>query len=316
MIVSVTFIILGFFLLINGANFLVDGASNIAKKFHIPDLIIGLTVVSIGTSMPELFVSITSAKEGYSDMAIGNVIGSNISNIFLILGISAIIKPMTFKKETRISELPICFAVSIIFMCLCNIGQKVTRLDGIILLISFLLFIIYTVIISVKSIKEEKYAKEESSKKNKLSRNILFVLLGSVLLKVGGDLTINNAVNIANILELSEKITSIAILSIGTSLPELVTSVSVAIKGKSDIAIGNILGSNIFNMLLIIGTSAVIKPIQYNTSYNIEMIILIVATLILTLIPIMPPKDKMGRDNGFIYLVVYMAYMTSLFVKV
>lgn len=313
MIVSVTFIFLGFFLLINGANFLVDGASSIAKKFHISDLIIGLTVVSIGTSMPELFVSITSAKEGYSDMAIGNVIGSNISNIFLILGISAIIMPITFKRETRLLELPMCFAVSIIFMALCNIGQNVTRVDAIILLVLFLLFIIYTIIMAIKGEKIEK--EEQQLTENNLLRNILFVLLGSILLKVGGDLTINNSVKIAEIFKLSEKITSIAILAIGTSLPELVTSVSVALKGKSDIAIGNVLGSNIFNMLLIIGTSGLIKPIEYNTSYNVEMIILIVSTLILTLIPIMPPKNKMGRDNGFIYLVVYMAYMTSLFVK-
>lgn len=313
MIVSITFIFLGFFLLINGANFLVDGASSIAKKFHISDLIIGLTVVSIGTSMPELFVSITSSKEGYSDMAIGNVIGSNISNIFLILGISAIIKPITFKRETRLLELPMCFAVSIIFMALCNIGQNITRVDAIILLVLFLLFIIYTIIMAIKGEKIEK--EEQQLKENNLLRNILFVILGSILLKVGGDLTINNSVKIAEIFKLSEKITSIAILAIGTSLPELVTSVSVALKGKSDIAIGNVLGSNIFNMLLIIGTSGLIKPIEYNTSYNVEMIILIVSTLILTLIPIMPPKDKMGRDNGFIYLVVYMAYMTSLFVK-
>lgn len=315
MIGCVTFIFLGFFLLINGANFLVDGASSIAKKFHISDLIIGLTVVSIGTSMPELFVSITSSKEGYSDMAIGNVIGSNISNIFLILGISAIIKPITFKRETRLLELPICFAISIIFMALCNIGQNVTRVDAIILLVLFLLFIIYTIIMAIKGEKIEKEKEEEQLTENNLLRNILFVLLGSILLKVGGDLTINNSVKIAEIFKLSEKITSIAILAIGTSLPELVTSISVALKGKSDIAIGNVLGSNIFNMLLIIGTSGLIKPIEYNTSYNVEMIILIVSTLILTLIPIMPPKNKMGRDNGFIYLVVYMAYMTSLFVK-
>ncbi len=315
MIISIILIILGFILLIKGSDFLVNGASNIAKKFNISDMVIGLTVVSIGTSLPELFVSITSATKGYSDMAIGNIIGSNISNIFLILGVSAIIRPITFRKETILIELPMCFTISIIFMVICNVGQDVTRIEAIILLMLFVIFIGYTVIMSKKGEKNTTDKIEIEQSKSNLLKEIISVLIGSILLKIGGDLTIDNAINVAKFFELSEKITSIAILSIGTSLPELVTSVSVALKGKSDIAIGNILGSNMFNMLLIIGTAALIHPMAYNESYNIEMLILILAILVLALFSIIPPKNKISRDNGFIYFVLYMTYMTSLFVK-
>lgn len=317
MFVSIVLIIIGFVLLIKGADFLVEGSSNVAKRFHIPEIIIGLTIISIGTSMPELFVSITSALDGYPDMAIGNVIGSNIVNLLFILGLSSIIKSVAFKRETRLIEIPICLFVSIAFMIICNIGQDVSRLDGIILIALFILFIIYTIVMAFKgeefdkeddNVEEEKEAKQGSTLKD-----VLFIVLGIVALKVGGDLAVDNAVEVAKILGLSEKIISITILAIGTSLPELVTSVSAAIKGKSDIAIGNILGSNIFNMLLIIGTSSLIKPIVYNMSYNKDLIILIAGTAILSLFPLIPPKNKMSRMNGVIYVIMYLGYMVSLF---
>lgn len=317
MFVSIVLIIIGFALLIKGADFLVEGSSNVAKRFHIPEIIIGLTIISIGTSMPELFVSITSALDGYPDMAIGNVIGSNIVNLLFILGLSSIIKSVAFKRETRLIEIPICLFISIIFMIICNFGQDVSRLDGIILIALFILFIIYTIVMAFKGEEFDKeddnVEEEKEAKKGSTLKDILFIVLGIVALKVGGDLAVDNAVNVAKILGLSEKIISITILAIGTSLPELVTSVSAAIKGKSDIAIGNILGSNIFNMLLIIGTSSLIKPIVYNISYNKDMIILIAGTAILSLFPIIPPKNKMSRMNGVIYVIMYLGYMVSLF---
>lgn len=317
MFVSIVLIIIGFVLLIKGADFLVEGSSNVAKRFHIPEIIIGLTIISIGTSIPELFVSITSALDGYPDMAIGNVIGSNIVNLLFILGLSSIIKSVTFKRETRLIEIPICLFVSIAFMIICNIGQDVSRLDGIILIALFILFIIYTIVMAFKGEEFDKeddnVEEEKEAKKGSTLKDVLFIVLGIVALKVGGDLAVDNAVNVAKILGLSEKIISITILAIGTSLPELVTSVSAAIKGKSDIAIGNILGSNIFNMLLIIGTSSLIKPIVYNMSYNKDMIILIAGTAILSLFPLIPPKNKMSRMNGVIYVIMYLGYMVSLF---
>lgn len=317
MFVSIVLIIIGFVLLIKGADFLVEGSSNVAKRFHIPEIIIGLTIISIGTSMPELFVSITSALDGYPDMAIGNVIGSNIVNLLFILGLSSIIKSVAFKRETRLIEIPICLFVSIAFMIICNIGQDVSRLDGIILIALFILFIIYTIVMAFKGEEFDKeddnVEEEKEAKKGSTLKDVLFIVLGIVALKVGGDLAVDNAVNVAKILGLSEKIISITILAIGTSLPELVTSVSAAIKGKSDIAIGNILGSNIFNMLLIIGTSSLIKPIVYNISYNKDLIILIAGTAILSLFPLIPPKNKMSRMNGVIYVIMYLGYMVSLF---
>lgn len=318
MFISIILIIIGFVLLVKGADFLVDGASKLAKRFHIPEIVIGLTIVSMGTSMPELFVSITSAIEGHSDMAIGNVVGSNIVNLLFILGLSAIVKSIAFKRETRLIEIPLCLVVSIIFMIVCNIGQDITRVEAIILLALFIMFIIYTIVMSFKGEEFDKEDNVEEEKDNDKSKNsalkdIVFIILGVVALKFGGDLAVNNAVNVAQILGLSEKIIGVTILAIGTSLPELVTSVSSAMKGKSDIAIGNIIGSNIFNMLFIIGVSALINPIAYNISYNKDMIILIIGTVILSLFPLIPPKNKMSRMNGIIFTIMYLAYMVSLF---
>lgn len=320
MFISILLIALGFVLLIKGADYLVDGASNVAKKFHIPEIIIGLTIISIGTSMPELFVSITSAIDGYPDMAMGNVIGSNIVNMLFILGLSAIIKSIPFKKETRLIEIPICFFVSVVFFIICNIGQDISRIDAGILIFLFVAFIIYTIVMAKKCEEFDKEengegSKEEEKDKGKLStlKDVCAIILGIVSLKFGGDLAVENAVNVATILGLSEKIISVTILAIGTSLPELVTSVSAAAKGKSDIAIGNVLGSNIFNMLLIIGTSAAIKPIVYNISYNKDMIILLAGTLVLALFPLIPPKNKMSRMNGIVYVLMYAGYMATLF---
>jgi len=320
MFISILLIALGFVLLIKGADYLVDGASNIAKKFHIPEIIIGLTIISIGTSMPELFVSITSAIDGFPDMAMGNVIGSNIVNMFFILGLSAIVKSIPFKRETRLIEIPLCFIISIIFFIICFMGQDVSRLDAGILVALFVAFIIYTIIMAKKGEEFDKEdnteeVKEEEINKGKYStlKDICFIILGVAALKFGGDFVVDNAVKVATILGLSEKIISVTILAIGTSLPELVTSVSAAAKGKSDIAVGNILGSNIFNMLLIIGTSAAIKPIVYNMSYNKDLIILLAGTLVLALFPLIPPKNEMSRMNGVIYVLMYLGYMASLF---
>ena len=314
MILSTFLIIIGFVLLIVGADLLVDGASGIAKKFHIPEIIIGLTIVSIGTSMPELFVSITSAIDGYSDMALGNVIGSNLSNLLLILGLSALIRPVTFQKETRIYEIPMCLIFTIIFIILCNTSDTISRPESIILIILFVIFIGYTIYMGKReSQKEIMEIKTEESKKTNTIKNILLVIIGIVGLKIGGDLAVNNAVKVAQYFNLSEKIISLTILAIGTSLPELVTSVTAAIKGNSDIAIGNIIGSNIFNMLLIIGVSSFIKPITFNVSYNMDLSILVISTLILALFPIIPPKNKMSRMNGLVYVILYAAYLGILF---
>lgn len=315
---SIFLIFIGFVLLIKGADYLVEGSSKIAKKFHIPEIIIGLTIVSIGTSMPELFVSTTSAIDGFSDMAMGNVIGSNLCNLLLILGLSSIIRPIEFQRETRIIELPLCLFLSIILLVLSNTGGKITREESLFLICLFVCFIAYTIFMAKKGEAFDKTDNEEKSLTEvpeiPILKNIFSIIIGVIALKIGGDFTVDNAVIVAEYFKISEQIISLTILAVGTSLPELVTSVMAASKGNSDIAIGNIIGSNIFNMLLIIGVSALISPITYNLKYNLDMTILIVSMLILALFPLIPPKNKMSRVNGAIYLSIYVGYLGLMFV--
>lgn len=315
---SIFLIFIGFVLLIKGADYLVEGSSKIAKKFHIPEIIIGLTIVSIGTSMPELFVSTTSAIDGFSDMAMGNVIGSNLCNLLLILGLSSIIRPIEFQRETRIIELPLCLFLSIILLVLSNTGGKITREESLFLICLFVCFIAYTIFMAKKGEAFDKTDNEEKSLTKvpeiPILKNIFSIIIGVIALKIGGDFTVDNAVIVAEYFKISEQIISLTILAVGTSLPELVTSVMAASKGNSDIAIGNIIGSNIFNMLLIIGVSALISPITYNLKYNLDMTILIVSMLILALFPLIPPKNKMSRVNGAIYLSIYVGYLGLMFV--
>ena len=311
-------------MLIKGADFLVEGSSNIAKRFHIPEIVIGLTIVSIGTSLPELLVSINSATKGYSDMSLGNVIGSNIANFLLILGVSAAIRRLKLKRETRYIEVPMCILYTIIFTIVCNTDNMITRPEAVILLVFFNIFIGYTVAMGIKGEKfdEEPLTKEEEEdegktkeeKQSSMIQNILQIVLGIVALKFGGDFIVDNATIIAERLNISEKIISLTIIAIGTSLPELVTSIVAAIKGNSDISVGNIIGSNIFNMTFIIGIASLIKPITYNISYNTDLLILFAATVLLFLFQYIPPKKMMSRRNGFMYLICYILYMIKVFV--
>lgn len=311
-------IIIGFFLLIKGAEYLVEGSSNIAQKFHIPEIVIGLTIVSIGTSLPELIISLKSSVTGYSDMSVGNVIGSNICNLLLILGVASTIRPIKIKRETRLIEVPMCLIVTTIFGVFCNTEGSITRLEAIILLLLFTMFILYTFVMGVKGEefdKEDEETKEKIVEKKQVSifKNLIFIILGILGLRAGGDLVVKNSIIIAEYFNLSEQIISLTIVAIGTSLPELVTSVVVATKGNIDISIGNILGSNIFNMTLIIGISSLINPITYNFTYNIEIGTLLFANIILALIPLMSQKNKISRGNGILYLILYIVYTIVLF---
>ena len=318
-------IIIGFVLLIKGADFLVEGSSDIAKRFHIPEIVIGLTIVSIGTSLPELLVSLNSATKGYSDMSLGNAIGSNICNLLLILGTSASIRRLKLKKETRYIEVPLCILYTIIFTLLCNTSNMITRVEAVVLILFFSAFIGYTVAMGIKGEKydeeapiDEDDATEKAAKEKdpgSLWRNVIQILIGIVALKFGGNFIVDNSVIIAEFFNISEKIISLTIIAIGTSLPELVTSVVAALKGSSDISVGNIIGSNIFNMTFIIGVAALIKPITFNIEYNIDLIILFVASIGLFLFQYIPPKNMMSKRNGVMYLAGYVAYMISLFVK-
>lgn len=324
MIIQTIFIIIGFLLLIKGADFLVKGGSNIAKRFHIPEIVIGLTIVSIGTSMPELFISVTSALNGYSDMAIGNVIGSNLSNLLLILGICAIIKNLKFKKETRYFESPFTFLITILVFALANNNLKgqpntINRLEGVVLLLVCGAFIVYSIIMAKKGedfddtvdgiSKDLAIVDIKTQSIKYLIKSIIYVILGIIFLKFGGDFVVDNASKIAGTLGMSEKMVSVTIIAIATSLPELITSIVATIKGKVDMAIGNIIGSCILNMIFIMGVSAIIKPIEYSVSYNMDFLILIVATALLCLFPIIGKKNEMTRLQGLVFLLSYIVYM-------
>ncbi len=322
MLLNIILIIIGFILLIKGADFLVDGASEIAKKFHIPEIVIGLTIVAIGTSMPELVVSVTSALEGHADLAIGNIVGSNIANMFLILGACAIIRPLVFKRETRQFEIPFTIFVTILLFFLCINGTNdemnvITKEEGFILLVFCILFTVYNLIMAKKG---EQFENKDSIIEIKtIDKNVspvwesLFgIIIGIVGLKLGGDLVVNNSVQIAQILGVSEKLISLTIVAFSTSLPELITSIQATRKNETDMAIGNVLGSQIFNILLIIGISAVLAPISYSISYNSNIILLILGTIALGLFPFIGKKNQMTRINGLLFVVVYIIYLVSI----
>ena len=320
MVENILLIIVGFFLLIKGADILVEGSCAVAKKFHIPEIIVGLTIVSIGTSMPELMVSVTSAVDNLPDLALGNVVGSNLCNMLLILGLSAVIRPIEFKKETKLVEIPMTLIIIFTLFILGNNGDVdkfITRPEGFILVILFICFLAYTIIMAKfgNDFDEVEEKKESDSKPMSVLKSIVFILAGIVALKFGGDFVVDNAVAIAKVIGISEKVISLTIIAIGTSLPELLTSVTAAVKGDSDIAIGNVVGSNIFNILLILGLSAAISPVHYAVSYNIDMMVMFVATALLMIFPYIGKKNTMTRTNGIIYLLGYGAYMASLFIR-
>lgn len=323
MFFQIVIMIVGFILLVKGADVLVEGASNIAKKFHIPEIVIGLTIVSIGTSMPELMVSLTSALDGHSDISIGNAVGSNIANLLLILGLCAVIKNLNFKRETKIFESPFAVIVTILLFFLANnkiVNENgiIARSEGIILVSLCVLFIIYNIIMAKKGEDFDGINKElvitniETSSSKYILKSIIYIILGIIGLKFGGDFVVNSCSEIARMIGLSEKLISLTIIAVATSLPELVTSLIATKKGEVDLAIGNIIGSCIFNILLIIGVSAIISPISYSLSYNKDMAVLIVATLFLALFPFIGKKDVMTRFNGIIYLIGYVLYMAFL----
>lgn len=314
MIINFIFIFLGIFLLLKGAKLLVDGATDIAYRFNIPEIIVGLTIISIGTSLPELIVSLTSGLKNYSDMAIGNVIGSNISNLFLILGVCSIIKPLKFKDKTVKVEIPIVIFLTALLYILCNNGneKQITQFEGLILLFFCILFILYNIFMAKINLKENICNKDKNLIENFLLKSILKIIVGIILLKYGGDFTVSSVSNLALKLGVSEKIISLTILSFSTSLPELITSIIAVLKNEIDMAIGNIMGSNVFNIVLIIGATAILTPINYSVSYNNDIIIFLIGIVFLWIIPFLSEKKIMNRWGGAIYIASYLLYMISL----
>ncbi len=299
-ILQLFILIFGFLLLVKGADFFVDGSSKIAKKFGIPELIIGLTIVAMGTSAPETAVSIAAALKGTADISIGNVVGSNILNILIILGISATIRTIKVGKTTIKYEIPFMIAISALLLLL-GLDGTIDFKDGIILWLLFIAYLTYLIIMA----KKDKQKKEKKSKVI-LWQAILATLGGLALIIVGSDISVDAASKIARYAGLSERFIGLTIVALGTSLPELVTSVTAAFKGNNDIAIGNIVGSNIFNILFVIGTSSLILPITFASTFKIDSLVMIGAALLLFICSL--KKQKLDRFSGILMLLSYALY--------
>lgn len=312
MILQIILLIVGFVMLIKGADWFVDGAAGIADKLHIPQLIIGLTIVAMGTSAPEAAISISASVQGSADIAVGNVIGSNIMNVLVILGLTSIITPLAVQKSTIKYELPFVILISIVFAVIGLFDNTVGIIDGIILWILFIAYLAYLFIMTKKGkINSEEDDENKEEKNRKTWQLILFIIIGILLIVFGSNITVNAATEIATMFGMSERFIGLTIVAFGTSLPELVTSITAAVKKKADIAIGNIVGSNIFNILFVIGTSALITPVAYQAQFLIDSIICIATSAILLLFVLNKDK-KLKRWGGIIMLLCYAGYFVYL----
>lgn len=315
MILTVSLLLLGFAVLIKGADFLVSGASSIAKKMGISTLAIGLTVVAFGTSTPELIVSLLSAIDGKSDASFGNIIGSNNFNLLFILGISGMIYPLVVQRNTIRYEIPISIVAVIVLYLLVNDvllwqakTNQLTRVDSFILLVFFLIFMLYI----YRTMKLESEYEETPVKIYTTFVSVLLTIIGLIMLVAGGKLVVNNAVELARHFGLSEKIIGLTILAAGTSLPELATSAVAAYKKNTDIAIGNVVGSNIFNIFFILGVTGMVHPMQFNAAMNFDMYVLGLSSFILMIFMFTLNMRKLDRWESFILLIGYIVYVIFL----
>jgi len=306
-ILEILLLVVGFAMLVKGADWFVEGAAGIASKFGIPQLVVGLTIVAMGTSAPEAAVSITAALKGTADIAVGNVVGSNILNVLVILGLTGLITSVAVQKSTLFIEIPYMLVVTGVLLVMGMLGNSINLAEGIILWAMFILYLAYLFVLAKKG-KSEEEAKEARP----LWKLLLFALVGGGVVVLGSNIAVDSATAIAQIIGLSEKFIGLTIVALGTSLPELVTSVTAARKGNADIAIGNIVGSNIFNILFVLGTSALIIPITFEASFAIDTIISIVAGVLLWIATI--GKKKLTRPWGIIMLLCYAAYFVYLLV--
>lgn len=307
--------IFGFFLLVKGADLLVDGSASVAKKLKISSIVIGLTIVAFGTSAPEFVVNIFASVQGNTEIAIGNILGSNIANILLILGISAVIYPITAKKNTVLKEIPLSLLAIVVLGLMANdriidggIFSGVTRIDGLVLLSFFVIFLYYTFGIT----RSGQDIVEGEVKVFSHQKAALFIVFGLIGLTVGGKWIVDGAVKIAELFNISQSLIGLTIVAIGTSLPELATSATAAYKRQSDIAIGNIVGSNIFNIFWILGVSAIIRPLPFSISSNVDIIMTIFASVVLFTVMFIGQKRVIERWQGIFMIASYVGYVMFL----
>jgi len=313
MVLTVLLLFLGFALLIKGADYLVKGASSLARKFDVSELVIGLTIVAFGTSAPELVVSVVSSTKGLNEVVYGNVIGSNIFNTFLILGVSAVIYPIVVQRSTIKVEIPYSLLAIVAVFILVNDDllwgneNYFSRLDAFILLIFFCIFMFYV----FKNMKRDPEAAVVQKKDYPISVMIIMIVGGLLGLVFGGQLVVDNAVVIARSFNLSDKLIGLTIIAAGTSLPELATSAVAAFRKNSDISIGNVVGSNIFNLLFVLSVSGIISPMDYDPSLNIDIYVFMGGTILLFVL-FLGKTSKLTRGEALILLLGYIAYVAFL----
>jgi len=315
LLVTVLFLVIGLSVLFFGAHFLVNGSSSLAKRLSISEMAIGLTVVAFGTSTPELMVNIFSSSSGHSDIVFGNIIGSNIFNILIILGISGVIYPLTVQSNTVWKEIPFSFLAVLLLFILANdrillhsSQNELSSLDGLVFMGLFIVFLVYVFGISCIVSTDTLMVKVYSPLKT-----VLFIVIGFGCLFVGGKLVIDNSILLARQLSVSEKLIAITIVAGGTSLPELAASVVAAYKKKCDIAIGNIVGSNIFNIFFILGICSFMKGSPYNPAFNLDLLVLFAATLVLFVTMFTGSSRRLDRWEAIVFVVTYIIYLIFLF---
>ena len=298
-------VLIGFAILIKGADIFVEGASSIAKRFHIPEMIIGLTIVAMGTSLPELSVSFISALNGQSDMSIANAIGSNIFNVLMILGVSAFIKTLPI-KESSVGNILVLISATLLLFVLASFGHSLVWFDGLIMLCLFAYFI-------RNMIKESKNNNEESSEPLSMIKTIIFIVLGAAGIICGGNLVVNGATTIAQLFGISDNLIGLTVVALGTSLPEFVTSVMATKKGKLDIAIGNVIGSNIFNILFVLGISSLFNVLTISAVTLIDVFFSLFITM--ALLCVVCKYKKIGKLSGITFIVLYISYMIFTIIR-
>jgi len=309
-------LILGFVLLIKGADFLVDGSASLAKKYNISNIVIGLTIVAFGTSTPELIVSLIASMNGNTEIAIGNVVGSNIVNIFFILGVSATIYPLATKSNTIWKEIPMSLLAALLLWVMANDqlidganSSMLSRIDGIVFLAFFIIFIYYTVGIAKSDTDDSPEIEIQNITPGK---SFLFIVLGLAGLIIGGKWIVDGAVALAKNLGLSESLIGLTIVAVGTSLPELAASAVAAYKKQTDIAIGNVVGSNIFNIFLILGISSLIKPLPFTSGSNIDVMVACLASIVLFVLLFVGKKHIIQKWQGLLMILIYVVYVGYL----
>jgi len=310
--------IIGFVILIKGADLLVDGASSIARRFNVSSLVIGLTVVAFGTSAPELVINIIASIQGNAEIAIGNILGSNTSNILLILGVSAIIYPLTVQKSTVWKEIPFSLLAAIVVGIMANdalidrtASSALTRADGLVLLSFFIIFMYYT--FGIAKIEGEEEAAE--AMQVNLLKPAIFILLGLVGLTLGGKWIVDGAVQIATDFGVSQALIGLTVVAIGTSLPELATSAVAAYRRNVDIAVGNVVGSNIFNLFWVLGLSSIINPLPFQPARNTDIGVVVLASLLLFIFLFTGRKHKLDRTEGIFFVIAYVSYLVFLAIR-